>query len=90
MHIGTDESGIVIRGVEVTPANVHDSRKLKSLVSGEEEAVYADKAYDSERVRNWREKNGIECCILHKGVRDRPLTDVNWKKTRDGLRNALA
>jgi len=40
MHINSDESGIV-RGMEVTPANVHDSRKLKNLISGKEEAIYA-------------------------------------------------
>ena len=39
MHISADESGIV-RRVEVTPANVHDSRKLKSLISGEEEQAF--------------------------------------------------
>ncbi len=87
VHVNTDESGIV-RGVEVTPANVHDSRKLKNLISGKEEAIYADKAYDSEGVRSWCEENGIECCILHKGKRNKPLTDAEveenkrWSKKR--------
>jgi IS5 family transposase len=39
--------------VEVTPANVHDSRKLKNLISEEGKALYADKAYDSEGVKKW-------------------------------------
>jgi len=87
MHINSDESGIV-RGMEVTPANVHDSRKLKNLISKEEEAIYADKAYDSEGVRSWCEENNIECCILHKGKRNKPLTETEleenkiWSKRR--------
>jgi len=87
MHVNSDESGIV-RGMEVTPANVHDSRKLKSLISKEEEAIYADKAYDSEGVRSWCEENGIECCILHKGKRNKPLKETEleenkiWSKRR--------
>jgi len=51
-------------------------------------ALYADKAYDSEGVRSWCEENGIECCILHKGKRNKPLTDAEveenktWSKKR--------
>lgn len=87
MHVNSDESGIV-RGMEITPANVHDSRKLKNLISKEEEAIYADKAYDSEGVRSWCEENGIKCCILHKGKRNKPLTEEEveenkiWSKRR--------
>jgi len=87
MHINSDESGIV-RDMEVTPANVHDSRKLKNLISKKEKAIYADKAYDSEGVRNGAEENNIECCILHKGKRNKPLTEIEleenkiWSKRR--------
>jgi len=81
MHVNSDESGIV-RGMEVTPANVHDSRKLKSLISKEEEAVYADKAYDSEGARSWCEENGIKCCILHKGKRNKPLTEEEVEENK--------
>ena len=75
VHINADESGIV-RRVEITPANVHDSRKLKSLISKKEtEAIFADKAYDSQGIRNWCEQRGIKCFILHKGKRNKPLTE---------------
>jgi len=60
VHINSDESEIV-RDVKMTPANIHDSRKLKNPISKEEKAIYANKAYDSKGVRSWCEKNGIEC-----------------------------
>ena len=40
------------------------------------QAVYGDKAYDCRHVRNWYEKQGIACRILHKAARNRPLNDV--------------
>ena len=82
VHINTDESGIV-RCVEVTPANVHDSRKLKSLISKKEtEAIFADKAYDSQGIRSWCEQRGIKCFILHKGKRNKPLTEEEIQENK--------
>ena len=52
------------------------------------QAVYGDKAYDCRHVRNWYEKQGIACRILHKAARNRPLNDVQkglnklWSGTR--------
>lgn len=81
MHINSDESGIV-RDIKTTPANVHDSRKLKNLISKEGKAIYADKTYDSEGARSWCEENGIECCILHKGKRNKPLTKAELEENK--------
>ena len=82
VHVNTDESGIV-RCVEVTPANVHDSRKLKSLISKKEtEAIFADKAYDSQGIRSWCEQRGIKCFILHKGKRNKPLTEEEIQENK--------
>src|SRR3989337_3386496 len=45
-HAAVDEgSGLVREGV-MTPADVHDSVPADGLVQGDEQAVYADKAYD--------------------------------------------
>jgi len=59
----------------VTSANVHDSRKLKSLISKEEEAIYADKAYDSQGIRDWCDEHDIKCFILRKEKRNKPLKE---------------
>jgi IS5 family transposase len=42
-------------------------------VQGDEQAVYADKAYDSEARRAGLRGRGIEPRIMHKARRDRPL-----------------
>jgi len=82
VHINADESGIV-RCVEITPANVHNSSKLRCLIDKEEtEAIYADKAYDSQGIRSWCEQRGIKCYILHKGKRNKPLTEAEIQENK--------
>ncbi len=44
LHGGVDEGSGLIRKAEMTPASSHDSRVFEELVSGDERAVYADKA----------------------------------------------
>ena len=41
----------MVRGVEFTPANVADTEAADALIMGDEEAVYADKAYESKERR---------------------------------------
>lgn len=82
VHINADEGGIV-RRVEITPANVHDSRKLKSLISKEEtEAIFADKAYGSQGIKGWCYRHDIKCFILHKGKRNKPLTEAESQENK--------
>jgi transposase, IS5 family len=57
----------------MTPADVHDSVPADDLVRGDEQAVYADKAYDSEARRAGLRGRGIEPRIMHEARRDRPL-----------------
>lgn len=65
-HIGMDlGSGLVRRG-ELTPAKVAESEVADRLVSGDEQAVYGDKAYESKRRREWLRSQGIDDCIMHR------------------------
>jgi IS5 family transposase len=73
-HIGLDHGTGVIRSVEFTPANVHDSDKFEQLISGNESSVYADKGYASKKRKESLESKGIFCGILEKGYRSHPLT----------------
>jgi IS5 family transposase len=72
-HAAVDEGSGIVRGATLTPADVHDSIPADDLVQGDEEAVYADKAYDSEARRAGLRERGIEPRIMHKARRDRPL-----------------
>ena len=75
-HIGLDQGSEIIRRVEVTPANVHDSQQFKAMVSGDEGAAYADKAYASQEHSDWLAEQGIEDGILFKASRGHPLTEI--------------
>ncbi len=57
---------------------MHDSVVGPSLVQGDEEAVYADKAYDSQDFRDRLAKAGIKDGIMHKARCNKPLK--NWQK----------
>ena len=54
-------------------ADVHDSVKADELVQGDEDAVYGDKAYDSEARRTALKARGIKPRIMHKAKRNQPL-----------------
>ena len=40
--------------IEMTAGNVHDSQVFTELLSGDEEAVYADSAYASGKTEAWQ------------------------------------
>ena len=72
-HVAVDEGSGIVRAATLTPADVHDSVPADDLVQGDEEAVYADKAYDSEaRTAGLRER-GIEPRIMYQARRNQPL-----------------
>jgi transposase, IS5 family len=72
-HAAVDEGSGLVREAVMTPADVHDSIPADDLVRGDEQAVYADKAYDSEQRRAGLRARGIEPRIMHKARRNRPL-----------------
>src|SRR3954464_8174438 len=57
----------------MTPADVHDSVEADGLVQGDERAVYADKAYDSEARGAGPGAGGAEPRIMSGARRNRPL-----------------
>src|SRR3954470_21678817 len=72
-HAAVDEGSGLVREAVMTPADVHDSVPADDLVQGDEEAVYADKAYDSEARRTGLRERGIEPRIMSQARRNRPL-----------------
>lgn len=77
-HIAVDQGSDLIRDAILTGADLHDSLAGPSLVQGDEAAVYADKAYDSQRFRDALAEAGIKDGIIHKARRNHPLKD--WQK----------
>src|SRR3954465_4485294 len=72
-HAAVDEGSGLVREAAMTPADVHDSIPADDLVQGDQRAVYADKAYDSEARHAGLRERGIEPRIMYQARRNRPL-----------------
>jgi len=58
-HLAVDEESGLVRQAEMTSANVHDSRLAETLIQGDERGFFADKAYDSQRLRETLARRGL-------------------------------
>jgi IS5 family transposase len=73
-HVGTDTGKGLVHSMVVTNAAVHDSQVMDELLHGEEQAVYGDRAYTSEKKKKEYEARGIRWCVNRKGCRHYKLT----------------
>jgi transposase, IS5 family len=58
-HLGVDEKSGFVRQAEMTSANVHDSRLGEALIQGDEQGFFADRAYDSQALRETLVRRGL-------------------------------
>jgi transposase, IS5 family len=72
-HVGVDQESELVRRLEMTPGNVFDGKVFKGLVCGDEEWVFADKAYDSKENHYILHEKGICNGILHKAIWNKSL-----------------
>ena len=75
-HIGVDADTQLIRRGVFTPANVNESQVAEALLTGDEAAVHADRAYDKAERRALLEAMRIDCRILRRADRCHPLTEA--------------
>ena len=73
-HIAVDLGPGLIRKALMTPAATHDSQPADELIVGDENAVYADKAYQKKERRAALRAAKIKDRIMHKSQRGHPLT----------------
>jgi transposase, IS5 family len=59
-HLAVDEESGLVRQAEMTSADLHDSQRGEAMIQGDEAAYYADKAYDSQALRDKLGELGIE------------------------------
>lgn len=87
-HVGTDTRKGLAHSVVVTDASVHDSQVMDELLHGEEQSVYGDKAYTSEKKRQEYEAKGVKWCINRKACRHHQLTpeDVAYNHRQSQIR----
>ena len=81
-HVAADEGTNIIRSVLVTSADVHDTLAFASVVAGDEDYVYADRAYDSRANRTALAHAGIANRIMHKAARNRPISAWQTRHNR--------
>jgi IS5 family transposase len=81
-HIGVDAESKIIRKRTFTPANVHDSREFENVVSGDEQSVWADKAYPRQEDKRAARKSGFYYGILDKATRGKKLSTKQQKRNR--------
>jgi IS5 family transposase len=74
-HVGTDSQRGLAHTIVVTNAGVHDSQVMDELLHGEEQAVYGDRAYTSEKKRREYEAKGIKWCVKRKACRHYQLSE---------------
>ena len=84
VHLGVDADTGVVRRAVLTPANVAESKVADALVSGDERAVYGDKAYESTRRRQWLRDQGINDRIMHRSHKHQAALPY-WQQRRNDL-----
>ena len=83
-----DAGSGLIRKALLTPANVNDTEVADDLVSGDEEAVYGDKAYGSKRRSEWLRSMKIKDRIMRRADKHHPVLPP-WEQRRNGLISRL-
>jgi IS5 family transposase len=73
LHVGVDEGSELIRALETSSADLHDGEAFGALVTGDEVKVYGDKAYGSQKNREFLSRMGITDRLMHKAARGKPL-----------------
>lgn len=84
LHAGVDRTSRLIRRAVLTPANVNDTVAADGLVCGDEEAVYADKAYAKRARTAWLKAQGIKARIMHKSWGGGPPLTA-WQRRHNAL-----
>lgn len=83
-HVAADADTLVIRKALMTSAKVFDSEVADRLVSGDERAVYADKAYEHKDRRGRLKARGIKDRIMHRDHKNQPALP-HWQARRNAL-----
>ena len=58
-HLAVDEGSGLVRNAQMTSANVHDGQLGERLIQGDEQGFFADKAYDSQALRETLARRGL-------------------------------
>lgn len=77
-----DVGSKLIRQVSFTAASPHDSTQRESLLSGDERAIFGDKAYPANQLKIQCRQDGVYYGILEKAYRNTPLSSSQKARNR--------
>jgi IS5 family transposase len=83
-HVGVDQGSGLIRKARLTPAKTAESLVADGLVSGDETAIYADKAYEHKGRRAALKQAGIKDRIMHRSHKNQAALPI-WQARRNRL-----
>jgi len=81
-HIGVDSKTKLIHSVVATSANEHDKHSIPDLLHGNEQRVYGDSAYSSQKALIAQAAPKARDFTNRKGFRNRGLTEREQEKNR--------
>lgn len=96
VHTHVDVESKLVRELEVTSADVHDSQPDEDLLFGDERSVWADKAYFNDQKKREMREQGIYCGVLDKAKRNHPLSckqkkrNIQKSRVRSGVEHPYA
>lgn len=67
-HVATDQEAWLIRGIEVTTANIHDAAELDAILPDSPGATYGDTAYSGSRPEAAIRARGGQPYVVHTGT----------------------
>lgn len=79
LHAAVDQGTGIVRRARITPANVPEVEIGHELVCGDEQAVYADKAYVGPRMRERLRAGKIKDRVQRRAARNRPLRPIETR-----------
>lgn len=82
VHIGVDSRSGLVHSASVTPANVHDSQELPSLLHGSETRLYGDSAYTGQKDVLKETAPDAKDFTNKRATCNRPLTDADKEANR--------
>jgi IS5 family transposase len=85
-HIGVDSKTKLIHSVVATSANVHDKHPIPQLLHGNEQRVYGDSAYASQKALIRQAAPKAKDFTNQKAARHKPLTERERGKNRSKSR----
>lgn len=81
-HATVDQKSGIVRRLELTSAEVHDSTMFVTLLTGDERSVFADKAYSKDGRKAVLREYGIFCGILDKARINQPLSPRQKRRNK--------